>query len=104
MMIMKWFKKKKYPSNQKFELLIIDDNSDELSVSLGISPERKDEMFDIVFAAYKESKCLSSAAQTILRHMNHINEVTYSIMMLNKIHHHKPESSLFDVLRKMTGE
>lgn len=97
-------KKNSYPTNQKFELLIIDEKSREVTTTLGIHPDRKDEIFDILVAAYKESPDLCTAAQKALRHMNHINEVAYAMMMIQKIHSRQDEHPLLEFLSKLGKE
>ena len=104
MKVFNWFKKKNYPTNQKFELLIIDEKSREVTTTLGIHPDRKDEIFNILVAAYKESPDLCTAAQKTLRHMNHINEVTYAIMMLHKMHSRNDEHPIIEFLSKLGRE
>jgi hypothetical protein len=80
------FRKKSYKSNQKFELLIIDDETDVLAESLGIYADRVDEIYSICDKYYKESKKLTDSIKKVLREMNHINEVTYAVMLISKMH------------------
>jgi hypothetical protein len=94
-------RKKKYSGNQTFKLLIIDDESGELTVSLGITQERVDEIVDICKKSYKDANKLTEAVEATLLKMNHINEATYAILMLGRLHEREDSNPFLSFLKNL---
>jgi len=102
---MSWFnRKKKYKSNNSFDLLIINDNARTLQESLGISKERYENIADICRNMYNKHDKTSDILLYALKEMKHINEVTYAVMLISKYtenNRQKNENSLFDFLKNL---
>jgi len=100
---MKWFnKKKKYKSNNSFDLLIIDDKGYTLQESLGISEERYEAISNICKDMFKQHNKISDVLRYTLKEMNHINEVAYAIMLVsrfNEMNRNKLDHPLLDFLK-----
>lgn len=92
-------KKKTYSGKQEFNLLIIDEESGELTTSLGITQERVDEIVEICKKSYKDSNKLTEAIEKTLKKMNHINEATYAILMLARLHEREESNPILSMLR-----
>ena len=92
-------KKKTYSGKQEFKLLIIDDESGELTTSLGITQERVDQIVEICKKSYKDSNKLTEAIEKTLKEMNHINEATYAILILARLHEREESNPLLSMLR-----
>jgi len=94
-------KKKKYSGKQEFKLLIIDDESSELTTSLGITEKRVDEIVEICRKSYKEANKLTEAIAATLLKMNHINEATYALLILSRLHERQESNPLFSFLKNL---
>lgn len=92
-------KKKTYSGKQEFNLLIIDEESGELTTSLAITQERVDEIVKICKESYKDSDKLTEAIQKTLKKMNHINEATYAILILARLHEREDSNPILSMLR-----
>ena len=102
---MKWLKnligsKKSYPQTGGFDLLIIEDESPELSLTLGINEKRRLELHKLMLDSYKESVDVAHCAQAILKQTQHINEAAFVMMLLGRLHREKAETEnpLFKLL------
>jgi len=102
---MSWFnRKKKYKSNNSFDLLIIDDKGSTLQESLGIHPDRYEEIADICKDMLKKHEKISDILKYTLKEMKHINEVAYAVMLIsryNEINRQKNENPLFTFLKNL---
>ncbi len=102
---MSWFnRKKKYKSNNSFDLLIIDDKGDTLQETLGISEERYEDIADICKIMFKKHNKISDVLKHTLKKMNHINEVAYAIMLVsryNEMNRNKLDHPLLDFLKDL---
>jgi hypothetical protein len=102
---MNWFnRKKKYKSNNSFDLLIIDDKGDTLQETLGISEERYEDIADICKIMFQKHNKISDVLRYTLKEMNHINEVAYAIMLIsryNEINRNKLDHPLLDFLKDL---
>ena len=102
---MSWFnRKKKYKSNNSFDLLIINDNARTLQESLGISKERYKNIADICKHMFNKYDRTSDILLYTLKEMRHINEVTYAVMLISKYNENnsqKREHSLLDFLKNL---
>ena len=79
----KWFGKS-YPTNDKFELLMIDDTAEDIYQKLGITEERSNELVEVMKKAYNDNEQKISAMQDMLKECNHINEVVVILMFFDK--------------------
>lgn len=82
----KLFKKKKaYNSNCEFKLLIIDEESDSLTVSLGITKERAIELGEITKEAHGEFETLTDAYAKVVAACKHVNELAFCFTVFARI-------------------
>lgn len=100
----KLFRKKNYSTKKEFKLLIIDDSSQDLSVVLGITTERRDHLASLCKEAIKLEK-LSQSIDLVFRECKHENEVAYATLLLGRLHERDNDRSssllrLFDLLSK----
>ena len=89
-MIMNWlgkmFKKKKdYPKSNNFKLCIIEDNTDILHTTLGITEERAKVLAEICRTAFTDYSRVTDSYDHIFNHCKHINEVVMCTEMFIKI-------------------
>lgn len=63
-----------------FKVAIIDENSNSITESLGITEERRDELHEIAMNALKDTNKLSDAYKLSLAKVNHINEAIIVII------------------------
>jgi len=88
---MKWLtkmlgkKKATYNNNNSYELLIINDDSDLLHQTLGISDKRVDELLNISIKAYNKNDNLHTALKDAVSECKHINEVVMATLIVQKI-------------------
>ena len=105
---MSWFnKRKKYKSNNSFDLLIINDNASTLQESLGISKERLDNIADVCKSNFNKYDKTSEILLYTLKEMKHINEVTYAVMLIsryNEVNRQKNDNPLFSFLRNLGND
>ncbi len=80
----KWFgNKKTYPTNNKFELLMIDDTAEGVYQKLGITEERSEELVVSMKKAYDNNEQKIPAMQDMLAECRHINEVVVILMFFD---------------------
>lgn len=105
---MSWFnRKKKYKSNNSFDLLIINDNASTLQESLGISKERFDDIVDVCKSNFNKYDKTSEILLYTIKQMKHINEVTYAVMLIsryNEVNRQKNDNPLFSFLRNLGND
>ena len=90
-----------YKPDQKFELLLINDSSNQVYEVLGISEDRSDEIVRIATDAYKSEKLFSDTLQKIVGQMNHINEVVFAVMCACKLHDRGRDADLEKKLQSL---
>ena len=78
-------KNKNYKADQKFKVLLIEENSSSLNEALGISEERYKEIVGFSIDAFKNTERYSDACKLTIDKCNHINEVVLAITTLAKI-------------------
>lgn len=106
---MNWFrklfkKKKTYSTDNKFKLCIVNDNTELLHETLGVTEERSKELLDIALKAYDSHATLTGSYEEMLESCKHINEVVMIMNMFNRIHEIKSkESGLMGFLGKILG-
>jgi hypothetical protein len=85
------FKKKKkentYIPNQKYKLLIINDDSTNLADALGITDDILYEIIEIGLNALKSESDFALALEKAIEQINHMNEATYLILVMGRAHH-----------------
>ena len=77
-------RKKNYPKNDKFEVLIIGEDKSDFQEMLGITDKRKDELMKIAFNSYRDEQLFSSSCKEAVAHCTHINEVVFVMSILCK--------------------
>lgn len=100
----KLFRKKNYNTNKVFKLSIIDDNSTDLTVVLGITEDRRDHLASLCKEAIKLDK-LSQSLDLVYSECKHENEIAYSSLLLGRLHERENDRGvsllrLFDLLSK----
>lgn len=85
--LIKMFGKKKptYNSDNNYKLLIINDDSDLLHHSLGISDKRVEELLQISIKAYNNNNTLHNALRDAVSECKHSNEVVMATLIVQKI-------------------
>lgn len=78
-------KKKTYPKDNKFEVLIIGEDKSDFQEMLGITDKRKDELLKLAFKSYKDHDLFTTSCKVAVAECTHINEVVYLMTMLTKI-------------------
>jgi hypothetical protein len=78
-------KKKTYPKDNKFEVLIIGEDKSYFQEMLGITDKRKDELLKIAFNSYKDNDLFSNSCKVAVAECTHINEVVFLMTMLTRI-------------------
>lgn len=69
--------------NASLRVIIIDDESDKISDVLGITPEREEELQDLVKSTYKtEESTITDNFVEISKQCKHANELAYTIFHL----------------------
>lgn len=79
-------KKKTYKNNESFKLQIIEENTDKLHESLGITSNRMSEINILVKSNYAAGLNLSKALEVTIDELNHINEVVYATLLMGRYH------------------
>ena len=77
-------RKKTYPKDNKFEVLIIGEDKSDFQEMLGITDKRKDELMKLAFKSYKENDLFTSSCKMALAECTHINEVVFVMSILCK--------------------
>jgi hypothetical protein len=78
-------KKKTYPKDNKFEVLIIGEDRTDFQEMLGITDKRKEELVKIAFNTYKKEDLFSSACKVAVAKCTHINEVVFLMTILTRV-------------------
>jgi hypothetical protein len=78
-------KKKTYPKDNKFEVLIIGEDKSDFQEMLGITDKRKDELLKLAFKSYKDNDLFTTSCQVAVAECTHINEVVFLMTILTKI-------------------
>ena len=78
-------KKKTYPKDNKFEVLIIGEDKSDFQEMLGITEKRKDELLKLAFKSYKDHDLFTTSCQVAVAECTHINEVVFLMTILTKI-------------------
>jgi len=109
-------KKKTYTSvNDLFKVLIIDEESNQITTTLGITEERTEELFQLVKTVYKKYEDITKCYVDICAECKHINEVVFSIGVMHERNARKGPNIqvmgagnmtdfLNDLHRRITGE
>ena len=84
-----------------YQILIINDESEDLANSLGIIDKRSSEIGDICFKSFKKNNCLSKTLVEVSSKINHQNELVFATMIIGKLHHrsNNPILDIFSSLR-----
>lgn len=85
--LIKMFGKKKptYNSDNNYKLLIINDDSNLLHHSLGISDTRVEELLELSIKAYNKNDTLHNVLKDAVSECKHINEVVMATLIVEKI-------------------
>jgi hypothetical protein len=78
-------KKKTYPKDNKFEVLIIGEDKSDFQEMLGITDKRKEELVKLALISYKNENLFTSACKLVVAQCTHINEVVFVMTVLTKI-------------------
>ena len=78
-------KNKNYKADQKFEVLLIEENSSSLNEALGISEDRYKEIVTFSIDSFKEGERYTDSCKIAIEQCKHINEVVLAITTLAKI-------------------
>jgi hypothetical protein len=76
---------KSYKADQKFEVLLIEEDSCLLNEALGISEERHKEIITFSVDAFKEGERYTDSCKIAIEKCNHINEVILAMTTLAKV-------------------
>lgn len=76
---------KTYPQNGEFRLCIINDDTDSLHETLGLTDERAKELSEICLNAWDNHNKTTSMLQEMISHCKHMNEVTMVFFIFHKI-------------------
>ena len=93
-------RKKTYPKNNKFEVLIIGEDKSDFQEMLGITDKRKDELIKLAVESYKKHDLFTTSCQVAIAECTHINEVVFLMTILTKVREveSNPLSSLLSQL------
>jgi hypothetical protein len=96
------FKKKKtYPASEKgFDVLIINDESNEIGETLGISKERFDELIKMTAHAYRNHATITDTFVEIAKNCKHVNELVYMAYVVNDMNTKRNGPDMGDLLAK----
>lgn len=78
-------RKKTYPKNNKFEVLIIGEDTSDFQGMLGITDKRRDELLKLAVDSYKKHDLFTTSCQVAIAECTHINEVVLLMTILTKI-------------------
>ena len=76
---------KNYKADQKFEVLLIEEDSSSLNEALGISEERYKEIVTFSIDSFKEGERYTDSCKLAIEQCNHINEVILAMTALCKV-------------------
>ena len=96
---------KKLKTNPKldYKVLIINDDSEDLNTSLGITKERSSEISDICITSYINNTSLSKTLLEVSNEMNHQNELVFATMIVSKMHL-KNENPIMQIFKSLNNE
>lgn len=107
---MKWLgkrlqKKKTYSQDGEFKLCIINEDTDLMHETLGLTDQKAEELAKICLKAYENNNKATDMIDEILSHCKHINEVTMAFFMFHRITElKKRESSLGGIFKELFGK
>jgi len=78
-------KKKTYPKDNKFEVLIIGEDKSDFQEMLGITDKRREELLKLAFKSYKDNDLFTTSCKIAVAECTHINEVVFLMTILTKI-------------------
>jgi hypothetical protein len=78
-------KKKTYPKDNNFEVLIIGEDKSDFQEMLGITDVRKEELVKLALISYKNEDLFTSSCKAVVAECTHINEVVFVMTVLTKI-------------------
>lgn len=93
----KWFTRT-YSQDNKFELLVINDEVAGIYQKLGITEERSDELVNIMRKAYDNNEQKIPAMQEMLLQCKHINEVVVILQFFDNYIQHQNSNPLDGIL------
>ena len=96
-------RKKSYKADQKFEVLLIEEDSCLLNEALGISEERHKEIITFSIDAFKEGERYTDSCKIAIEKCNHINEVILALTTLAKVKT-MADDPLASLLSKLEGK
>ena len=99
-------KKKTYSQDGEFKLCIINDNTDSLHETLGLTDERAKELSEICLNAWNKHNKTTNMLQEMLGHCKHMNEVTMIFFIFHKIvelKRNETRSGMEGMLREIFG-
>jgi hypothetical protein len=99
-------KKKTYSQDGEFKLCIINDNTDSLHETLGLTDERAKELSEICLNAWNKHNKTTSMLQEMFGHCKHMNEVTMIFFIFHKIvelKRNETRSGMEGMLREIFG-
>ena len=96
-------RKKSYKADQKFEVLLIEEDSCLLNEALGISEERHKEIITFSIDAFKEGERYTDSCKIAIEKCNHINEVILAMTTLAKVKT-MADDPLASLLSKLEGK
>lgn len=76
---------KNYKADQKFEVLLIEEDSASLNEALGISEERYKEIVKFSIDSFKEGDRYTDSCKIAIEKCNHINEVILAMTTISKV-------------------
>jgi hypothetical protein len=95
-------KKKTYPKDNKFEVLIIGEDKSNFQEILGITEERGKELLKMSLESYQKQDLFSDSCKEVVDECKHINEVVYAMSCLCRIKEATSSNPLEAILRKLT--
>jgi hypothetical protein len=78
-------RKKTYPKDNKFEVLIIGEDKSDFQEMLGITDKRRDELIKLAVESYKKHDLFTTSCQVAIAECTHINEVVFLMTILTKV-------------------
>ena len=95
-------RKKTYPKDNKFEVLIIGEDKSNFQEILGITEERGKELLKMSLESYQKQDLFSDSCKEVVDECKHINEVVYAMSCLCRIKEATSSNPLEAILRKLT--
>ena len=93
----KWFTRT-YSQDNKFELLIIDDEAEGIYQKLGITEKRSEELVEIMKKAYNNNDKKIPAMHEMLLECKHVNEVVVILQFFNNYIEHQNSNPFNGIL------